>query len=153
MTTRTAPSSVFSLTGSFTSVQIRADVTVNAVGAAITNLAVSGGTATVNVDASSHVGTLTANVSVTVNNSGTITTAVVNADNVVVDGNRPSSIQVNDAVTVAPVDGNGNSLVTTPISGGGDYTPVVTLGNVSVSKIASGSLLDTMPGYAAAQAG
>lgn len=118
------------LTGAFESVTIAADVTVNAVDASIDAVEISGENASFDVDENSTVtavtvsdtangttvtvsgtvGTLTTDAQISVTNSGTITTAVVNADNVIIDGNEPKTVEVDESVTVEPANSDGTTV-------------------------------------------
>lgn len=79
------------LDGSFTSVTVNTDVSVI-------------------IAENTVVATLTLNSAAAVTNNGTVTTAVVNANGVILSGNAPQTVIVGFAVTIAPVDGNGNLL-------------------------------------------
>lgn len=64
--------------------------------------------------------TLDAGAAVRVDNSGTISKAEINADGVILDGRRPSIIDVADGVK-NPTDSKGNEIKDN--TGGGDYNP------------------------------
>ncbi len=118
------------LTGSFNSVTVAADVSVKAVDAQIDNVAITSGNAAMDIDkdskvtdmsvsgtasgsaisVSGSVGTLTADAQITVNNTGTIKTAAVNANGVVIDGNKPATVNVGSTVTEKPTDSSGNAV-------------------------------------------
>ena len=118
------------LTGKFASVTIASDVGVSAVDAQIGSITMSAGNAVLNVGKSSTVsslivlggatgstvtvdgavGTLTVDAQVTVNNHGTITTADVNSNNVIIDGAKPAKVNVGSSVTAGPKDKNGNDV-------------------------------------------
>jgi len=144
------------LTGDFKSVTIAEGVDVKAVDASIKSVNMTGA-ATFDVDAKStvdtltaagtaggasvtvegKVGTLTADAKITVDNDGNIAKAIVNANGVVVGGNKPSTVTVGSSVTDEPVDEEGDPLVTTPTGGGGGgggggSTPSL---SVSVTKL------------------
>ena len=67
--------------------------------------------------------TLDAGAAVRVDNSGTISRAEIKADGVILDGRRPSAINVADGVK-NPTDSEGNEIKdNTGNGGGGDYNP------------------------------
>lgn len=122
------------LTGSFKAVTVAADVPVSAVSANIGSVNVTGAGASLTVDSASkiaavsvaetavnteisvkgEVGTLTANAAITVDNQGTIKKADVKADNVIIDGNKPNDVKVDDSVKEPPKSSDGK-----PVEGGG----------------------------------
>ena len=144
------------LTGDFESVTIAGDVIVKAVDAQIDTLNITSTGAALTIDADSRVdaltvastaagasitvtgsiGTLTAGAKITVDNKGTITKAVVNADGVVVGGNKPGSVSVASSVTEEPVDDEGNPLVPTTTGGGGGGSTTPSM-SVAVTKLAT----------------
>ena len=68
--------------------------------------------------------TLDAGAAVRVDNSGTISKAEINADGVILDGRKPSAIDVADGVK-NPTDSKGNEIKDST-SGGGSYYPPTT---------------------------
>lgn len=72
------------------------------------------------IDSDSNVAILTISVSnITVTNNGSIGTLNVNADGIVIGGNKPSAVNVGSGVKTPPVDGNGNPLKGSSASTGG----------------------------------
>lgn len=69
--------------------------------------------------------TLDANAAVRVDNSGTISKAVIEADGVILDGKKPTTVDVADGVK-NPTDSKGNEIKDNTNSGGGDYYPPTT---------------------------
>lgn len=123
------------LTGSFKSVIIAAAVTVNAVNARIEAVSVTGDSAVFNLDAQSTVGTLTADVQMTLNNSGTITKAEINADNITLSGNKPQKIVYGDGI-------QGGST-----SGGGVYVPpAITITNLNYANGSTITFISSVAG-------
>ena len=79
-------------------------------GAKAARVAVDGGKNTIAVAEEASIGTLTARAAVEVDNQGTIDKALIQADGVVLDGNKPGDIQVDEDVD-APTDSEGNPVV------------------------------------------
>ncbi|MEA4920196.1 MAG: S-layer homology domain-containing protein, partial [Clostridiaceae bacterium] len=146
------------LTGSFQSLTIAANVTVKAVGASIdtinltaedssldvdkkssvTSLNVSETATGANVTVSGNVKTLTTDAQITVDNQGTISKAVVNANNVIIDGKEPTKVTVDSSVTKLPKDSDGNKVDgSTGSSSSGGSTSSNTSFSVSVTKLAT----------------
>lgn len=73
-------------------------------------VAVDGAENTVTLGADASVDTLTARAAVKVDNQGTIDKAEIQASGVVLDGNKPGSIQVSEGVD-APTDSDGQEVV------------------------------------------
>ena len=141
------------LTGDFKSVTIAEDVSVKAVGATIQSVRMTGAAA-FDVDSKStvdaltaddtaegasitvagKVGTLTADAKIAIDNDGTITKAVVNANGVTIDGTKPSTVTVASSVTKQPTDSDGNAVGSSSGSsggssggGGGSSTPTLSV--------------------------
>ena len=152
------------LTGSFESVTIVADVNVNAVDASIESVDITDGGASFDVDEDSSIdevtvsdkadgaeisvsgtiSTLTTDAQITVSNDGTITEAVINANDVIIDGKEPKTIEVDDSVTSEPTDSDGNTVdgtTSTGGSGGGGGSTTSSF-SISVSKLAKVSQTD-----------
>ena len=90
--------------------------------------------------------TLDASAAVRVDNSGTISKAEINADGVILDGRKPSTIDVADGVK-NPTDSKGNEIKDNT-SGGGDYYPPTTEtvgGIVGVSPADQSGTITEMP--------
>jgi len=104
------------LTGSFGNVTIAAGISVKLVDAHIATVEIAGEDSALDINNNSTVGTLTINGEINVNNAGSINTAVVNANDVIIIGNVPVAVSVANTVTIGPTDGNGNAL------GGGSST-------------------------------
>lgn len=79
-------------------------------GAKAARVAVDGGKNTIAVAEEASIGTLTARAAVEVDNQGTIDKALIQADGVVLDGNKPGDIRVDEDVD-APTDSEGNPVV------------------------------------------
>lgn len=92
--------------------------------------------------------TLDAGAAVRVDNSGTISKAEINADGVILDGRRPSTIDVADGVK-NPTDSKGNEIKdNTSGGGGGDYYPPSTEtvgGIVGVNPVDQSGTITEMP--------
>ena len=89
--------------------------------------------------------TLDAGAAVRVDNSGTISKAEINADGVILDGRRPSTIDVADGVK-NPTDSKGNEIKDN--TGGGDYNPPSTEtvgGIVGVNPVDQSGTIIEMP--------
>lgn len=126
------------LDGSFTNVTVNTDVNVI-------------------IAENTVIATLTINSTAAVTNNGTVTTAVVNANGVILGGNAPQTVIVGSAATVVPVDENGNPLgKTTASSGnsrsGGGYSNAYTLSfntnggdTVADRTLKPGTALDNLP--------
>ena len=79
-------------------------------GAKAARVALDGGKNTIAVAEEASIGTLTARAAVEVDNQGTIDKALIQADGVVLDGNKPGDIRVDEDVD-APTDSEGNPVV------------------------------------------
>lgn len=122
------------LTGQFKTVTVETDVPVSAVNATISSVSVTAEGASLNVDKGSkvdavtvsqtaksstikvegEVGSLTANAEIKIDNQGTIKKAEVNADSVIIDGNKPADLKVGESVKEPPKSSDGK-----PAEGGG----------------------------------
>ena len=80
------------------------------VGTEAAAVSVDGDKNTIAVAEGASIGTLTARAAVEVDNQGTIDKALIQADGVVLDGNKPGDIQVDEDVD-APTDSEGNPVV------------------------------------------
>ncbi|SMC34648.1 S-layer homology domain-containing protein [Papillibacter cinnamivorans] len=87
------------LTGTFTDVTITSGVTVRAVGAAVQNMTVSCADAELFVDSASSVALLMVEAPASVTNVGLITTAVIESDGVVIDGNSPLTVSLSSGAS------------------------------------------------------
>ena len=91
--------------------------------------------------------TLDANAAVRVDNSGTISKAVIEADGVILDGKKPTTVDVADGVK-NPTDSKGNEIKDNTSSGGGDYNPPSTEtvgGIVGVNPVDQSGTITEMP--------
>ena len=88
-------------------------------GSKAAQVAVDGGENTVVVAEEASIGTLTARAAVEVDNQGTIDKALIQAGGVVLDGNKPGAIEVDEDVD-APTDSEGNPVVEDEQPGTGD---------------------------------
>lgn len=88
-------------------------------GSKATQVAVDGGENTVAVAEDASIGTLTARAAVEVDNQGAIDKALIQADGVVLDGNKPGAIEIAEDVG-APTDSEGNPVVEDEQPGTGD---------------------------------
>lgn len=103
---------------SLTGTEVQGEVALTGDGNALTlgkgskaaQVAVDGGENTVAVAEEASIGTLTARDAVEVDNQGTIDKALIQADGVVLDGNKPGAIEVDEDVD-APTDSEGNPVV------------------------------------------
>ncbi|MGE4485695.1 MAG: S-layer homology domain-containing protein, partial [Oscillospiraceae bacterium] len=145
------------LTGSFQSVTIAADVNVKAVDASIKTVDMTSEDASLDIDKDSYVkalnvaetaagvsltvsgsvGTLTTDAQITVDNQGTISEAVVNADDVIIDGSEPTKVVVGSDVTSEPTDSDGNIVDGSSSGSTGGGSSSVTRFSVSAAKLAT----------------
>lgn len=92
--------------------------------------------------------TLDAGAAVRVDNSGTISKAEINADGVILDGRKPTVVDVADGVK-NPTDSKGNEIKdNTNSGGGGDYNPpsIETVGGiVGVNPVDQSGTITEMP--------
>lgn len=113
------------LTGSFDSVILSAEVNVKAVGAHIQKVEVSAQKSNLTVDNKSTVKNLTIKESATkskIEINGKVEKAEVNADGIIINGNKPSIVNIGNKVTDKPFDSNGKPIggdSETPDNGGG----------------------------------
>ena len=107
-------------------------------GAKAARVAVDGGKNTIAVAEEASIGTLTARAAVDVDNQGTIDKALIQADGVVLDGNKPGAIQVDEDVD-APTDSEGNPVVEDSQDNGGN-------GQGGEDTGSGGGQEDTLPG-------
>ena len=116
------------LTGSFNSVTVAAKVAVQAVNATIQTVAVAMQDASLNLDAGTKVNTLILDTKATITNNGTISKAEVKANDVKINGNEPTKVNVGSNVTNGPTDNSGKKVdgqSTGTTGGGGSLTIAV----------------------------
>ena len=99
---------------------------------------------------------LTVNSTAQLTNNGTVTAAIVNADGVVISGNKPETLVIGSDVTVVPVDENGSPLNEADTSSGGSegiYSPTYHIlsfnsnGGETIADraVTSGAVLGSLP--------
>lgn len=112
---------------SLTGTEVQGEVALTGDGNALTlgkgskaaQVAVDGNENTVAVAEEASIGTLTARAAVEVDNQGAIDKALIQAGGVVLDGNKPGAIEVDEDVD-APTDSEGNPVVEDEQPGTGD---------------------------------
>lgn len=112
---------------SLTGTEVQGEVALTGDGNALTlgkgskaaQVAVDGGENTVAVAEEASIGTFTTRAAVEVDNQGTIDKALIQAGGVVLDGNKPGAIEVDEDVD-APTDSEGNPVVEDEKPGTGD---------------------------------
>ena len=137
----------------------RASLTLGS-GAQLARLAVDGAGSSVAVESGASVETLTARAAVKVDNQGAINKAEVQADNVVLDGNRPAHVEVADDVA-PPQNSEGEEVTGSEDSqepgqggggsggGGGSVSEEAVAGIVGVRPVDQDGVEEDMPSVTA----
>lgn len=137
----------------------RASLTLGS-GAQLARLAVDGAGSSVSVKSGASVETLTARAAVKVDNQGAITKAEVQADSVVLDGNRPAHVEVADNVA-PPQNSEGEEVTGSEDSqepgqggggsggGGGSVSEEAVAGIVGVRPVDQDGVEEDMPSVTA----